>query len=59
MSKEILELNIEILHETDHAIMIENLNEENVWIPKSQIEISEDEKTIGIPEWLAKDKELI
>lgn len=54
-----LELNIEILHETDKAILIENLNEDNIWLPKSQIYIFDNQKTIEIPEWLAIDKELV
>ncbi len=58
MSKDIIEIDVVILHETAKAIMVENYNEENVWIPKSQIEIHNDGLTIQIPEWLAIDKEL-
>ena len=39
--------------------MIEDLNDEKVWIPKSMIEISDSEKSMLIPEWLAIDKELV
>lgn len=30
-----------------------------VWLPKSQVEWDPDDKTMAMPEWLAKDKELI
>ena len=60
MSKsEEIEIDIEILAETDKAIMLENLQDEKVWLPKSQIDISASEDSMLIPEWLAIDKELI
>jgi hypothetical protein len=30
-----------------------------VWLPKSQCEWDADDKTMAMPEWVAKDKELI
>ena len=30
-----------------------------VWLPKSQCQWDADDKTMTMPEWLAKDKELI
>jgi hypothetical protein len=30
-----------------------------VWLPKSQVEWDKDSGTMAMPEWLAKDKELI
>lgn len=30
-----------------------------VWLPKSQVEWDGDDKTMAMPEWLAKEKELI
>ena len=30
-----------------------------VWLPKSLCEWDKDEKTMAMPDWLAKDKELI
>ena len=30
-----------------------------VWLPKSQVEWDADDRTMAMPEWLAKDKELI
>jgi hypothetical protein len=32
--------------------------ERTVWLPRSQIEINDD-GTVSMPEWLAKEKELI
>jgi hypothetical protein len=29
------------------------------WVPKSQVEWSEDDSTLAMPEWLAKDKGFI
>lgn len=33
--------------------------ERTVWLPKSQVEWDADSKTMAMPEWLAKEKELI
>ncbi len=30
-----------------------------VWLPKSQVEFDPDSKTMEMPVWLAKDKELV
>ena len=43
--------------ETALAVMVRNLNNDKVWLPKSKIEIYND--IIEIPEWLAENKELI
>ena len=50
-------IDAEVLLETQLAVMVENLDGEKVWLPKSQIEVNGDE--IELPEWLATDKELI
>jgi hypothetical protein len=39
--------------ETDKAILF-LIDDEEVWLPKSTIEIDEKTKTITLPEWLAK-----
>lgn len=54
----IIELSVIIKHETDKAIMVENLKGKDIWLPKSQVEVDSPTE-IQIPEWLAVDKELI
>jgi hypothetical protein len=54
---------LEFLHETDSAILVECDGEE-VWLPLSQIEWDGDAErgdtiTVSMPEWLAEDKGLI
>ncbi len=56
---DIITLKLAVQHETDKAVMVQNLNDEKVWLPKSAIEIDEDDKEIQLPEWLAVDKELV
>lgn len=58
MSK-IITLKLIPLIDRDKAVMVENLNGDKVWLPKSQIEIDEQDKEIQLPEWLAIDKELV
>jgi len=59
MAKAEIELNIQILVETEKAIMVKDLNDKDVWIPKSQIELSQDKDSMLISEWLAIEKELV
>ena len=47
----------EIHAETDKAYQFYD-GARTVWIPKSQCEWDPDAKTMAMPEWLAKDKEL-
>ena len=47
----------ELRHETRAAYLIFDGTRE-VWVPKSQVERNDD-GTFTMPEWLAKDKELI
>lgn len=60
----LVDLSLHIHHETEKAILI-SLNgnrEKATWLPKSQIEYEEDRHggvEVTIPEWLAKEKELI
>ena len=62
-TQNIVEINVEILNETDLDIFISDGDKE-VWIPKSQIiEPSDGEYMVGdimltitIPEWLAIEK---
>lgn len=54
---DIIEINIKPKRETENAVMVENIKGENVWLPKSQVEV--DNEGIQMPEWLAEDKGLI
>ena len=49
--------------ETKHAIRViieQNVMDEYaVWLPKSEIEVDEKRKVITMPEWLAREKDLI
>lgn len=54
---------VELRHETDAAFLIFD-GENEIWIPKSQCEMEaiegkENLFDLELPEWLAKDKELI
>ncbi len=53
---------IDEVRETKHAYFViwhEGIDEVSCFVPKSQVEIDEKHKIITMPEWLAKDKELI
>lgn len=54
---DIIEVAGRVLNETDKAIRFDDGVRE-VWLPKSQVEVNTD-GTISLPEWLAKEKELI
>lgn len=43
---DIIEVCCKKKHETDKAILVVNLKNKDVWLPKSQIEIDSDEKGI-------------
>lgn len=51
----------QILKETDAAYLFDIYGdgEKEVWIPKSQIELDEEDCTFNIPRWLAEEKGLI
>jgi hypothetical protein len=60
------EIELELLWkgETAAAYLVEDANERDVWLPKSQVEPAEgDEKgmvtTFLVPEWLAIEKGLV
>ena len=61
MSKRMVEIEVKVMATTETAILINDVAEE-VWLPKSQLE---DWPNVGktgkivMPEWLAKDKELL
>ncbi len=58
MSRELIDIAGEILGETDKAYRFYD-GIRTTWLPKSQCEWDADEKTMAMPEWLAKEKELI
>lgn len=60
----IIELSCEYKMQTDKGLCVVNLKNEDVWLPKSQIEIdhmNEKDMIVDIqcPEWLAVDKGLL
>ena len=57
MPRETVKLDLDIEGETQMAVLVKNLNDEKVWLPKSQIEIHGSK--IEMPTWLAENKELI
>jgi N-acetylglucosamine-6-phosphate deacetylase len=58
MKSDLIDIACEIKVETDKAILINDGTKE-VWLPKSQVEINREDKEVTMPEWLAKEKELI
>ena len=56
--KELCDIAGEIQGETEKAYRFFD-GKATVWLPKSQCEWDPDEKTMTMPAWLAKEKELI
>lgn len=62
-----IDVDVEFVHETDMAVLVVNICDEKVWVPKSQInnnfasEFNEKGDTINIEieQWLAEEKELV
>lgn len=48
----------EIVKETPLAYLFK-VDGVNVWVPKSECELHEDDKQFNIPRWMAKEKELL
>jgi hypothetical protein len=48
-----------IVHETEKAYLIDHGGKEKVWIPKSQCEYDQHDKTMAMPEYIAKEKGII
>ena len=60
----IIDIDVEVTHRTEKAILVHTGDkEESVWLPLSQIEVSQSGfagiETVTLPEWLAKEKGLI
>lgn len=56
--KDEVELEVTIIHQTERAILVEG-PKENVWLPKSMIEISDDETSIVAREGFLIEKGLL
>ena len=54
----IIDLALELRHETLKAYLVHD-GVRDVWLPKSLVEFDPDGTIFTMPEWLAKDKELI
>ena len=54
---ELVDIAGEIKVETEKAIQFYD-GDQTVWLPRSQIEINDD-GTVTMPEWLARDKGLV
>jgi hypothetical protein len=51
---------LDIVAETEKAYLLHlGENRQDVWVPKSRIEMYEDQDLVEMPFWLAKDKDLI
>ena len=58
MKSDLVDIAGEIRCETDKAFQFFD-GATTVWLPKSQCEWDQDDKTMAMPEWLALDKGLI
>ena len=58
MRSDLVDIAGEILRETDKAYQFHD-GARTVWLPKSQCEWDQDDKTMAMSERLAKEKELI
>ena len=64
MKSNLVDIDVQVLHETEKAALVTvDIPDNGVWLPKSQIELSETGiggiMTMTLPEWLALDKGLI
>jgi hypothetical protein len=64
MKSNLVDIDVQVLHETEKAALVTvDVPDNGVWLPKSQIELSETGiggiMTMTLPEWLALDKGLI
>lgn len=58
LNNDLIDISGEIKAETEKAYRFYD-GKETVWLPKSQCEWNEEEKTMTMPEWLAMEKGLI
>ena len=58
-NEEVVEINFdEVIKETALAYLI-RIDEDEIWLPKSQCDMDQAGHVVDIPEWLALDKDLI
>jgi hypothetical protein len=67
----LIDMDVWLVQETKDAVLVDHSNNEKemVWLPKSQVEITKRENltytrklggyVLTLPEWLAKEKEMI
>lgn len=58
MKSDIVDISGSVQGETERAYRFTD-GTTTVWLPKSQCEWYEDENRMAMPEWLAREKELI
>lgn len=64
MKSDVIDLTVQLLSETDKAVLVtEDIPENGVWLPRSQIEIAAADvgglHIVTLPEWLANEKGMI
>jgi len=47
-----------IAKETEKGICL-TMGEKDYWLPKSQVTVNEADSTVSIPNWLAKDNDIV
>jgi hypothetical protein len=57
-SNELVEIDGEVRARTDRAVQFYD-GDVVVWLPLSQVELSDDETSVLVPRWLAEEKGLI
>lgn len=56
---ELIDIDGEVIHETEMAYLFDAGGKDAVWVPKSVCEWDPDGKKMTMKQWIAKDKELI
>ena len=64
MKSDVIDLDVQVLHQTEKAALVTlDVPENGLWLPLSQIELSETGiagiMTVTLPEWLAQERGLI
>lgn len=64
MKSNIIDITVELLMETDRAVLVtDSVPDKGVWLPKSQVEIEPSDTgglhVVTLPEWLAIERGLL